>query len=88
MRKRGQRSLKRLRSSDIVQGDGTVVLTRRRAAGKDDPVLAGFLQFLANDLSSHPGRIRTLNRKLVTRVRSLVRNTEVGLDEALDPADE
>ena len=71
-----------------MQGDGTVVLTRRRAAGKDDLVLAGFLQILANDLSPHPGRIRTLNRKPATRVRSLVRSAEVGLDEPLDPADE
>jgi len=72
----------------LVQGDGTVVLTRGGAAGEDDPVLAGFLQFLANDLASGPGRVRALDRKLATRIRSLVRRVKVKLDEPLDPAGE
>ena len=70
----------------LVQGDGTVVLTRGGAAGEDDPVLAGFLQFLANDLASRP--CRALDRKLAKRVRSLVRGVKVKLDEPLDPAGE
>ena len=72
----------------LVQGDGTVVLTRGGAAGEDDPVLAGFLQFLANDLAARPGRVRALDRKLAMRVRSLVRGVKVKLDEPLDPAGE
>ena len=72
----------------LVQDDGTVVLTRGDAAGEDDPVLAGFLQFLANDLASRPGRVRALDRKLATRVRSLVRGVKVDLDAELAPADE
>ena len=72
----------------LVQGDGTVVLTRGGAAGEDDPVLAGFLQFLANDLASRPGRVRALDRKLATRIRSLVRGVKVKLNEPLDPGGE
>ncbi len=71
-----------------VQGDGTVVLTRGGAAGEDDPVLARFLQFLANDLASRPGRVRALDRKLATRIRALVRGVKVKLNEPLDPGDE
>lgn len=72
----------------LVQGDGTVVLTRGGAAGEDDPVLTGFLQFLANDLATRPGRVRALDRKLATRVRTLVRGVKFKLDEPLDPGDE
>jgi antitoxin PrlF len=71
----------------LVQGDGTVVLTRG-GAGEDDPVLAGFLQFLANDLASRPGRVRALDRKLATRIRSLAKGVKLKLDEPLDPAGE
>jgi antitoxin PrlF len=69
----------------LVQGDGTVVLTRGGAAGEDDPVLAEFLRFLANDIAARPGRVRSLDRKLAARVRSLVRGVKVKLDEPLEP---
>ena len=72
----------------LVQGDGTVVLTRGGAAGEDDPVLTAFLQFLAKDIASHPGRVRALDRKLATRMRSLARGVKVKLDEPLNPEDE
>ena len=72
----------------LVQDDGTVVLTRGDSAGEDDPVLAGFLQFLANDLAARPGQVRALDRKLATRVRSLVGGVKLKLDQSLDPRDE
>jgi len=72
----------------LVQGDGTVVLTRGDAAGEADPVLAGFLEFLAKDLAARPGRVRTLDRKLAARIRSLVKGVKVRLDAPLDPGDE
>ena len=72
----------------VVQDDGTVVLTRGDSAGEDDPVLAGFLQFLANDLAARPGRVRALDRKLATRVRSLIGGVKLKLDQPLDPRDE
>ena len=72
----------------LLQGNGTVVLTRGGAASEDDPVLAGFLRFLANDLASRPGRVRALDRKLATRIRSLVRGVKAKLDEPLDPGGE
>ena len=72
----------------LLQSDGTVVLTRGDAASEDDPVLAGFLQFLANDMASRPGRVRALDRKRATRIRSLVKGVKVKLAEPLDPGGE
>ena len=71
----------------LVQGDGTVVLTRG-GADEHDPVLRRFLQFLANDMASHPGRIRVLDRKLARRIRSLVKGVKINLDEPLNPDSE
>ena len=71
----------------LVQGDGTVVLTRG-GADQDDPVLRRFLQFLANDMASRPGRVRVLDRKLARRIQSLVKGVKVNLDEPLDPDSE
>jgi antitoxin PrlF len=72
----------------LVQGDGTVVLTRGSAAGEEDPALESFLQFLANDITSHPDRVRALPRGLAARIRTLTKGVKVRLDEPLDPRDE
>ena len=68
----------------LVQGDGTVVLTRG-GADEDDPVLGRFLQFLANDMALRPGHVRALDRKLSRRIRSLVKGVKINLDEPLGP---
>jgi antitoxin PrlF len=71
----------------LVQGDGTVVLTRG-GVDQDDPVLRRFLQFLANDMVSRPGHVRALDRKLARRIRSLVKGVRIKLDEPLNPDSE
>ena len=72
----------------IVRPDGRVVLTRVAAAPEDDPVLDKFLAFLARDIETHPGRVRSLDARLAKRVRSVVKGVKVDLDAELAPGDE
>lgn len=72
----------------LVRSDGRVVLTRAVASSVDDPVLDKFLSFLAHDIGSHPGHVRSLDARLVKRVRSLVKGVKVDLDAELAPEDE
>lgn len=51
-------------------------------------MLARFLDFLASDLQRHPGRVRGVDRSLLTRVRGLVKGVKVDLDAPLAPDDE
>lgn len=70
-----------------IRSDGEVVLTR--AAREDtDPALNEFLGFLARDITAHPERLRSVDRGLVKRIRSLVRAVEVDLDSPLSADDE
>ena len=72
----------------LVRPDGRVVLTRAAAISGDDPVLDKFLSFLAHDIGSHAGHVRSLDARLAKRVRSLVKGVKVDLDAVLAPGDE
>lgn len=67
---------------------GEVVLSRAEPIEEDDPVLARFLDFLASDLERNPGRVRGIDRSLLTRVRGLVKGVKVDLNAPLSPDDE
>lgn len=71
-----------------IRSDGEVVLTKAEAAGGDDPVLDGFLAFLADDMARHPDRLQAVDKGLVERLRSLVGKMEVDLDAPLSADDE
>ena len=71
----------------IRQG-GEVVLTRATAVENDDPVLGKFLNFLADDISSHPKRLRFVDTRLVHHLQSLVGDIELDLDAPLSEDDE
>ena len=71
-----------------VQGDGTVLLTRADQQEDNDPVLDRFLQFLADDMTAHPDRVRSVDRKFVKRIKALTKGVEIDLDAPLDPANE
>lgn len=77
---------KRDRIRYTVRSGGEVVLTR--AAANVDPVLEGFLAFLADDIAQHPERVRAVGTDLVKRVQSLVDDVDVELDSPLSADDE
>jgi len=71
-----------------IRPDGDVVLTRAVGTTSEDPVMAGFLNFLAYDMSTHPERLVSMDNGLVQRLQALVGNVEVNLDAALTAEDE
>jgi antitoxin PrlF len=71
-----------------IRPNGEVVLKRAISIEADDPVLGSFLQFLAHDIASHPGRLQPIDTGLVQRIQSLVSAVEVDLDEDLPEEDE
>lgn len=77
---------KRDRIRYLVQSNGSVVL--QRADDTADPVLGAFLDFLARDIATHPQHVRAIDAGLARRMRAMVKNINVNLEAALDPADE
>lgn len=86
-----RRALKLGRRDRIVYrvlDDSTVVIARKRGAGKEDPVIVRFLAFLARDMAAHPERMHAIDRGLRDRMRSLTRGVEVDLAAPLAAEDE
>lgn len=83
--RRALRLRKRDRIRYEVLADGGVRLTR--VAPGEDPVIAGFLAFLASDMASHPADIGSLDASLVRGIQNLVKEVEIDLDAALPPDD-
>lgn len=71
-----------------IRPNGEVVLSRMPKQDEADPVLGRFLDFLADDITSHPERIQAIDAALVERIRSLVGNVDVDLDAPLSDDDE
>lgn len=71
-----------------IQPNGAVLITRTTPSPDRDPVLAGFLSFLARDIAAHPERVQVLDAGLVGRIRALVGDMEVDLDAPLSADDE
>ena len=77
---------KRDRIRYLVQSNGSVLL--QRADEPSDPVLESFLEFMAQDITTHPQHIRAIDTALAHRMRTLSKGVTVDLDAVLDPADE
>ena len=74
-------------SYDILT-DGRVVLTRT-TEDASDPILNNFLDFLEQDIISHPDHIQPVTQKLLEEAEALTGNIkEVNLDEPLPSEDE
>ncbi len=71
-----------------IRPSGEVVLTRAETSEAPDPVLGQFLNFLADDMASHPERLQAVDATWVAKIRSLVGDLEVDLDAPLSPEDE
>lgn len=71
-----------------IRPGGEVVLTRAKSAEEDDPVLGQFLDFLSEDITSHPEHLRAIDANFVQRLRSLTSGAEADLDSRLPAEDE
>lgn len=58
------------------------------STSEDDPALGQFLGSLANDITSHPGRLQVIDVGLVVRINSLAGKTEINFDAPLSADDE
>jgi len=70
-----------------IQPDGQVVIFRADQT-ESDPILGGFLNFLARDIEKNPQHLKALSSDLVSRVQSLVSEVELALDAPLLDEDE
>ncbi len=86
--RRALRLRKRDKIQYVIRPSGEVVLRRASDAEADDPVLGQFLGFLANDIATHPDRLRSVSSSFVERVQSLVGEVKVDLDAPLPDDDE
>lgn len=70
-----------------IHPNGDVVLSRA-SSDEEDPVLLGFLNFLAEDMRQHPERLEALDQSVLERVNALVGGMTVDLNTPLSAADE
>jgi antitoxin PrlF len=78
---------KRDKISYVIQLDGTVLISRVEQS-EVDPVLGGFLNFLAQDMQNTPQNLQAVSSELVSHVQSLVTGVEIDLDASLLDEDE
>jgi antitoxin PrlF len=70
-----------------IEPDGKVFITRVDQP-ESDPILAGFLNFLAQDIEKNPQHIQAISSDLVSRVQSLVLDVDLDLNAPLLAEDE
>ena len=56
----------------------------RRAEDEEDPALAAFLGFLAQDIRRHPERIDHISPEFAARLEALTQGIEVDLEAAIE----
>ena len=67
----------------IIQSDGTVAIARVTQT-ESDPILKPFLDLLAQDIEHNPQRLQPISSELIDRIRSLVLDVDVDLNESID----
>lgn len=70
-----------------LQSDGTILISRADQ-DEDDPVLAQFLTFLANDIIQNPKNVSSIGADLVGRIQPLVSGVEPDLNRPLSDEDD
>ena len=66
-----------------LQPDGTVVIDRLTKT-ESDPILQPFLDLLAQDIEHNPQRLQPISADLINRIRSLVSDVDLDLNESID----
>ncbi|MGB6095198.1 MAG: type II toxin-antitoxin system PrlF family antitoxin [Comamonas thiooxydans] len=79
---------KRDKVSYEIRSNGEVVLTRADASTVTDSNLEHFLEVLAQDISSHPERLQSLEADAVERSSMLVSGVKVDLEKPLSTDDD
>ena len=73
----------------IIHTDGTVTIDRsEEKESENDPILGKFLSFLAQDMEKNPQHLQSISTETLQRVRSLVGDVDIDLDEPLSDEDE
>jgi antitoxin PrlF len=73
----------------VIQPDGKALISRvDQTESESDPILEGFLNFLARDIQKNPQHIQAISSDLVSRVQSLVFDVDLDLDSPLLDEDE
>ncbi len=70
-----------------VDPSGRVYIENERAA-EGDAALEAFLDFVEADIKAHPERLQAFEGALHDRLKALVGDAEIDLDEPLSPDDE
>lgn len=70
-----------------IQANGNVLMSRASLT-ESDPILDGFLSFLANDMQQRPEKLQPLTASMRKSVESLVEGVEIDLDAPLLDEDE
>lgn len=80
---------KRDRIHYTIRPNGEVLISSTPCIPQNDPVLDQFLEFIQNDIASHPEHLHALDTTLLLRINSLVgRNVDLDLDVMLSEDDE
>jgi antitoxin PrlF len=66
-----------------LKPDGTVAISRVTKT-ESDPILQPFLDLLAQDIEHNPQRLQPISVDLIDRIRSLVSDVDVDLNESID----
>lgn len=66
----------------ILQPDGTVAIDRVTQT-ESDPILKPYLDLLAQDIEHNPQRLQSISADLVDRIRSIVSDVDVDLNESI-----
>ncbi len=66
-----------------IQPNGEVLLSRADQ-NDSDPVLAPFLNLLANDIEQNPERLQTIRPDFIAHIKNLVGDDDIDLDAPLD----
>lgn len=85
-----RKQLKLEKGDDIVyrtEPNGRVYIEPVRAEERD-PALGAFLDFVEADIKAHPERLVAFDGALYDRLKDLVEDVHVNLDEPLPPEDE
>jgi len=61
-----------------IESNGDVRMSRAKQS-ESDPILDGFLEFLAEDIKQNPSQLKLIDKKLVSRIESLVEGVKIDL---------
>lgn len=68
----------------VIRPEGEVILSRADSVSDNDPVLEEFLRFLAKDITRNPEKLEPLDGGFLDRIKALVADVEVDLNEPLE----